>query len=53
MPSFIFENEPFFGHDRIDLLIWQHGSQRANPPCESNRILCGTTKDAAGTMRPA
>jgi hypothetical protein len=22
VPTFVFENEPFFGQDRIDLLIW-------------------------------
>jgi 2-hydroxychromene-2-carboxylate isomerase len=23
VPTFVFENEPFFGEDRIDLLIWR------------------------------
>ena len=23
VPTFVFENEPFFGQDRIDLLIWR------------------------------
>jgi 2-hydroxychromene-2-carboxylate isomerase len=23
VPTFAFENEPFFGQDRIDLLIWR------------------------------
>jgi 2-hydroxychromene-2-carboxylate isomerase len=23
VPPFVFENEPFFGQDRIDLLIWR------------------------------
>jgi 2-hydroxychromene-2-carboxylate isomerase len=23
VPTFAFENEPFFGRDRIDLLIWR------------------------------
>jgi 2-hydroxychromene-2-carboxylate isomerase len=27
VPSFVFENEPFFGQDRIDLLIWRMESK--------------------------
>ena len=27
VPTFVFENEPFFGQDRIDLLIWRIGRQ--------------------------
>ncbi len=23
VPTFVFENEPFFGQDRIDLLLWR------------------------------
>jgi 2-hydroxychromene-2-carboxylate isomerase len=23
VPTFAFENEPFFGQDRIDLLVWR------------------------------
>jgi 2-hydroxychromene-2-carboxylate isomerase len=23
VPTFVFENEPFFGQDRIDLLVWR------------------------------
>jgi 2-hydroxychromene-2-carboxylate isomerase len=23
VPTFVFEGEPFFGQDRIDLLIWR------------------------------
>jgi 2-hydroxychromene-2-carboxylate isomerase len=23
VPTFVFENEPFFGQDRIELLIWR------------------------------
>ena len=31
VPTFVFENEPFFGQDRLDLLVWrmeQHGLRR-------------------------
>ena len=27
VPTFVFENEPFFGQDRIDLLIWRMQSK--------------------------
>ncbi len=27
VPTFVFENEPFFGQDRIDLLIWRMESK--------------------------
>jgi 2-hydroxychromene-2-carboxylate isomerase len=27
VPTFVFENEPFFGQDRIDLLIWRMASK--------------------------
>jgi 2-hydroxychromene-2-carboxylate isomerase len=27
VPTFVFENEPFFGQDRIDLLIWRMKSK--------------------------
>jgi 2-hydroxychromene-2-carboxylate isomerase len=27
VPTFTFENEPFFGQDRIDLLIWRMESK--------------------------
>jgi 2-hydroxychromene-2-carboxylate isomerase len=27
VPAFVFENEPFFGQDRIDLLIWRMESK--------------------------
>jgi 2-hydroxychromene-2-carboxylate isomerase len=27
VPTFAFENEPFFGQDRIDLLIWRMESK--------------------------
>ena len=27
VPTFVFENEPFFGQDRIDLLIWRMESR--------------------------
>jgi 2-hydroxychromene-2-carboxylate isomerase len=27
VPTFVFENEPFFGQDRIDLLIWRMQSR--------------------------
>ncbi|MDI1263313.1 MAG: 2-hydroxychromene-2-carboxylate isomerase [bacterium] len=27
VPTFVFENEPFFGQDRIDLLIWRMGGK--------------------------
>jgi 2-hydroxychromene-2-carboxylate isomerase len=27
VPTFMFENEPFFGQDRIDLLIWRMQSR--------------------------
>jgi hypothetical protein len=27
MPTFVFENEPFFGQDWIDLLIWRMESK--------------------------
>jgi 2-hydroxychromene-2-carboxylate isomerase len=36
VPTFVFNNEPFFGQDRIDLLVWrlrQHGLKaRAEAP---------------------
>ena len=34
VPMMVFQNEPFFGQDRIDTLIWrmeQHGLQRRTP----------------------
>jgi 2-hydroxychromene-2-carboxylate isomerase len=31
VPTFVFENEPFFGQDRIDLLIWRMESKRLKP----------------------
>jgi 2-hydroxychromene-2-carboxylate isomerase len=37
VPTFVFENEPFFGQDRIDLLIWRMQSKGL------------THRDAAGT----
>jgi 2-hydroxychromene-2-carboxylate isomerase len=27
VPTFVFENEPFFGQDRIDLLVWRMESR--------------------------
>ena len=27
VPTFVFENEPFFGQDRVDLLIWRMESK--------------------------
>jgi 2-hydroxychromene-2-carboxylate isomerase len=27
VPTFVFEKEPFFGQDRIDLLIWRMQSK--------------------------
>jgi 2-hydroxychromene-2-carboxylate isomerase len=27
VPTFVLENEPFFGQDRIDLLIWRMQSK--------------------------
>ncbi len=27
VPTFVFDNEPFFGQDRIDLLIWRMESK--------------------------
>jgi hypothetical protein len=27
VPTFVFENEPFFGQDRINLLIWRLASK--------------------------
>jgi 2-hydroxychromene-2-carboxylate isomerase len=27
VPTFTFENEPFFGQDRIDLLVWRMESK--------------------------
>ena len=27
VPTFVFENEPFFGQDRINLLIWRMQSR--------------------------
>ena len=27
VPTFVFENEPFFGQDRIDMLIWRMESR--------------------------
>jgi 2-hydroxychromene-2-carboxylate isomerase len=27
VPTFAFENEPFFGQDRIDMLIWRMQSK--------------------------
>ena len=27
VPTFVFENEPFFGQDRIDLLVWRMESK--------------------------
>jgi 2-hydroxychromene-2-carboxylate isomerase len=27
VPTFVFENEPFFGQDRIDLLVWRMQSK--------------------------
>jgi hypothetical protein len=27
VPTFVFENAPFFGQDRIDLLIWRTESK--------------------------
>jgi 2-hydroxychromene-2-carboxylate isomerase len=27
VPTFVFQNEPFFGQDRIDLLIWRMQSK--------------------------
>jgi 2-hydroxychromene-2-carboxylate isomerase len=27
VPTFVFENEPFFGQDRIELLIWRMQSK--------------------------
>ena len=35
VPTMVFEGEPFFGQDRIDLLVWrlrQHGLERRAPP---------------------
>jgi 2-hydroxychromene-2-carboxylate isomerase len=35
VPTMVFENEPFFGQDRIDLLVWrlqQHGLERRTIP---------------------
>lgn len=31
VPTFVFENEPFFGQDRIDLLIWRMESKGLTP----------------------
>jgi 2-hydroxychromene-2-carboxylate isomerase len=34
VPTFVFNGEPFFGQDRIDLLIWrlkQHGLTKRKP----------------------
>ena len=28
VPTFAFENEPFFGQDRIELLVWRKGLSR-------------------------
>ena len=33
VPTFVFENEPFFGQDRIDLLIWRMESKGLMPRC--------------------
>jgi 2-hydroxychromene-2-carboxylate isomerase len=37
VPTMVFKGEPFFGQDRIDLLLWrlqQHGLQRRTPDTE-------------------
>jgi 2-hydroxychromene-2-carboxylate isomerase len=31
VPTFVFEGEPFFGQDRIDLLIWRMESKGLTP----------------------
>jgi 2-hydroxychromene-2-carboxylate isomerase len=34
VPTLVFEGEPFFGQDRLDLLVWrmqQHGLRKRTP----------------------
>jgi 2-hydroxychromene-2-carboxylate isomerase len=40
VPTMVFQGEPFFGQDRIDLLVWrlkQHGLRRRKSPLKGDR----------------
>ena len=42
VPTFVFENEPFFGQDRIDLLIWRMESKGLTRRADGDSIVTDT-----------
>src|SRR5262249_28941628 len=60
VPTFVFEKEPFFGQDRIDLLIWRmeakgltrRNARRRRPALAVPKINPGTHEATPWPMKP-